>query len=53
MRTFWLRLLAFMGNRRARKTLNRSAGARRAAVTRKANRIKRAPPSESLSDPRD
>ena len=38
MKTLWLRILAAIGDREARKSLNRSAGARKAAVTRRRKR---------------
>ena len=37
MRLLWLRLRAALGDHKARIALNRSAGARKAAVTRKRN----------------
>ena len=38
MGDMWLEVLAFFGDREARKTLNRRRGARKAAVTRRTKR---------------
>ena len=38
MGDLWLEVLAFFGDREARKTLNRRRGARKAAVTRRTKR---------------
>ena len=38
MKILWLRILAALGDREARKSLNRSAGARKAAITRRQKR---------------